>query len=359
MYQIKPSLTLNNIHKRKSEEDIIQYLFPSAKKNNSFSIRKEKLNSANITEFRGKLYIKDFGDPTQPKAETWYQWIARDKGWDCSTTEGFLKALNWANITFKLGLQEPTFQTNTQINKIIKPIIQEFNRERLPVKIEVSRTNWNKKYLAYWEQFGITLEQLKSKNISPIKYLWITNPNKENIQQFIDVSNRLTYIYPYYWDKATFMYKVYSPLEKQFKWLSNANSHVIENWRFIKEHRKNLIIQSSLKDIMVMEYFRDNYGIFKDYDFISPISEGIFFNGNWDLIKSKYNKILYYGNNDLGKETNPGLEYARKWSNLYNIPFIVNPDWCKASDISDYRRDNGELKTKQLLLEIEEKIQLL
>jgi hypothetical protein len=355
--RIKPSLCLKNIYKRISEDYIIAYLFPKAKKNNSFSIRKESLSSASIIEFKGKLYIKDFGDTNQPKAETWYQWVARNNGWDYSTTEGFLKALNWANLTFKLDLQEPTFYSKSTINKIIKPISQEYTRERLSVKIEVKRASWNKKYLAYWEQFGFNLENLKKEKIAPISHFWITNPNKDNIRKEIEVSNKLTYVYPYHRNKeGLFMYKLYSPLDERFKWLSNVDSHVVDGGECLNNPRKNLMIQTSKKDRMIIEKFRDNYSIFKDYDVISLIGEGIWLNGSWELIRKTYPKIIYYGNNDLGKEINPGLEYAKKWSNLYNIPFIINPDWTKASDISDYRRDNGEIKTKELLLLLEEKI---
>jgi hypothetical protein len=354
MFDIKPELNLANIYKKISEESIIYHIIPNIKKR-GFSIRNEKNASAHLREYRGKLYIKDFGDSTQNKSETWYQYIARLNGWNCNDREGFLKSLNWANEEFKLGLRmpfvDPTLNYNNNIISNINHESESHYESKNRVKLEIRICKWTKEHLDYWMMFGISISQLKEKNIFPIDYYWITNPSKNNRRIRIDCTKKLTFVYVYYEDEGVFMYKIYSPLD-EFKWISNVNCNVIENWRFIKIRKPNLIIQSSLKDIMVMEFFRDNYNIFKDYDIISPISEGIWFK-SWDLIRSNYNNIIYYGNNDWNKKDNPGLAYAKKWSELYSIPYIINPDWCKASDISDFRRDNGEIKTKELLIKLE------
>ena len=356
MFTVKPKLCLNNIYKQISEEQILKHLFPYAKKNTQFSIRSEKNKSASIIEYRGRLYIKDFGDSSQPKAETWYQYVARINGYSINTTQSFLLSLHWANSQFNLNLEKPYFHNLASTKKIVTiKEDKEFQRERLPVKIEVQRGKWTKKYLDYWKQFNLDNEWLNSKYIAPLNFFWVTNPNKDGIRYEIDCRSKITFCYYYGKENGVNMYKIYSPLEINFKWVSNVNSHIIENWRFLKTYRENVIIQSSLKDIGVMEYFRDVYGIFKEYDFISPISAGIWFNGNWEMLKNKYNKIIYYGNND-NTDNNPGLNYARKWSNQFNIPFIINPDNRNASDISDYRKANGEIKTKELLIEIEDRV---
>jgi len=362
MFEIKPNLCLNNIYKKISEEDIIRHLFPNIKLKSFFSLRNETNKSESIKEYRGKLYIKDFGDAYQNKAETWYQYIARINNWNTKTTEGFLLALNWANKEFNLNLEEPNLSYLNNFNykpdnstNYTKSLLYDSKNK---VIIEIKRRDWNKKDLDYWYQFGLTLEWLKGKNIAPISHLWLTNPNKDNIRKYIDISKKMSFVYPYYYEGDIFMYKIYSPLELNFKWLSNVNKNVIENWRFIVNRRKHLIIQSSLKDIGVMEYFRDNFNIFKDYDFIAPISEGIWFN-NWNIIRKEYKKIIYYGNNDWNKITNSGLNYARKWTIEYNIPNIINPNFCCASDISDYRKFQGEQKTKELLIQLEEYCELL
>lgn len=355
MYDVKLELNLANIYKKIDEISIINHLIPNIKKK-GFSIREEQQASAHLREYRGKLYIKDFGDSSQPKAETWYQYIARLHGWNCNTIEGYLKSLNWANKEFKLNLAEPiidpTFNYNKKSIHSIQSLQSSSYESKNRVKLEIKTCKWSKTHLDYWNMFGISISQLKKKNIFPIDYYWITNPNKDNKTIRIDCTNKITFAYVYYEEDEIFMYKIYSPLDS-YKWISNVNCNVIENWRFIKKPKPNLIIQSSLKDIMVMEFFRDNYNIFKTYDIISPISEGIWFN-KWDLLRSTYNDIIYYGNNDWNKKNNPGLSYARKWSLMYNLFFIVNPDWCKASDISDYRKFNGELKTKELLTKINE-----
>ncbi len=43
----------------------------------------------------------------------------------------------------------------------------------------------------------------------------------------------------------------------------------------------------------------------------------------------------------------------------YSIPFIINPYNACASDISDYRKHQGEEKTKIVLIELEEYTKML
>lgn len=355
MFEIKPKLNLENIYKKVSERAIIQYLIPNVDFVNSFSIRAEKAPSASISEYNGKLYIKDFGDPAQPRGEVWYQFLGRKEGFETESLEGYLKALQWANETFKLNLEDfNSLSSNINTYKTFKSSNTNFNKGVYKGKkrtiIEVKRSNWTKEDLNYWNQFGLNKEWLLSKHISPISHYWITNPNKDNIRKLFIVKNKLAFVYPY----GKGIFKIYMP-GSSYKWVSNCNSSIIENWRFIKERKPNLIIQSSLKDIGVMEVMRDRFNLFKSYDFIAPIAEGIWFK-DWDFIKSKYNQIIFYGNNDWDKEDNPGLNYAKKWSELYQIPFITNPDSAKASDISDFRRNNGEEKTIKLLKTLENEI---
>ena len=273
MFNVKKELNLQNIYLKISEEDILNQILPETKTGRFFSIRGEKNKSACISKYNGKLYIKDFGDPLQPKAETWYQYIGRQNNWNTNTIEGYLQVLNWANIKFNCNLEEPDFTSIDNSKKFLpsntKPIIYSTQEAKKDVKLEIKRRKWEQRDLDYWNQFGLTKEWLISKKIFPLECYWLTNPNTDNIRRKFNTSNKLTYVYPYYRKKVTktFMYKIYSPLETSFKWLSNIDSSVVENARFIKKPRENCIIQSSLKDVGVMEYFRDTYGIFRDYDF--------------------------------------------------------------------------------------------
>lgn len=362
MFNSKQELSLNNIYKKLSEETIISTIIPGAKKNTFFSIRNEKNTSASISEYNGKLYIKDFGDASQDKAETWYQLVARKNGWNIDTREGFLKSLNWANKQFNLNLQEPNMATvrnfKSEVGSNTHRLITPLKSSKLPVKIEVKRSTWTEDSLNFWNQFDISKNKLESKHVAKLDYFWLTNPNKDNIRRRFDCRSQLTFVYPYYRrNDGTFMYKLYSPYSK-YKWVANVNSSVIENWRFINPSKRkpNLIIQSAFKDIMMCEEYRDNFGVFEEYDFISPISEGIWFSDNWEIIKSKYKKIIYWGNNDWDKEDNPGLAYAKKWSKDFDIPYIINPDWTKASDITDYRKNNNTTLTLKLMEEIYDSI---
>jgi len=372
MFEIKPSLTISNIRKRISDFQIIQSIIPNASLNSNFKIRNESNSSASLMNNGNKIYIKDFGDPQQPKAETWYQYLCRTNGWG-DDTRGYFTALNWANQTFNLGLEEINTSNivNNFDNKYVKPVGYDIligSQSKLKTKIEVKRSrtngviNWKPADINYWKSFGLSIEKVESKHIDPLDYFWSTNPNKDNIKKMFDVRNILCYVYPYYRaEDDTFMYKIYMPFglnnNKHFKWVSNTDSSVIENLRFITKPNENLIIQSSLKDISVMEVYRDDYGLFTSYDFVSPIGEGIYFKENqFDKLKSQYKKIIYFGNNDYNKVNNPGLGYCKKWNELFNIPFTYLPDILKSSDISDCRRDNGHNVTFKVLEDLEQKI---
>lgn len=360
MFDTRKELSLENVYEKISEESIFTHLIPNANFKTNFSVRSKNGGSASITSYGGKLYFKDFKDTMQPKAETWIQYVCRREGLNADTKEGYLKALDWINSAFNLGLKplgdsvivEQKFKLNTNY---VKP---NYEKETIKTKIEVKRSNWTIKDLEYWNQFGITKEWLIRKRIAPISHYWITNPKKGNMRKLFEVGHKLAFVYPYGKNEnGVYIFKIYMP-GSDYKWVSNCGHDIIENWRFIKERKENLIIQSSFKDTIVMEIFRDDHLVLPNYDIIAPIAEGIWFR-DWNLIRSSYKKIVLYGNNDWDEKDNPGLAYARKWCKKYHIPFITNPDWARASDISDYRRDRGELRTLELLKDLETKINLL
>ena len=350
MFNVRKKLNLNNVYKIVSQFEIIQRIIPNASLTRHFAIRDENDCSTCITESRGNLYIKDFGDAGQVKGESWINYLIRINSWE-GDKKGFIQALDWVNNEFNLGLETANLGNSfKKASNNTKPKLSISTSYKKPVKLEIKSKPWTKAGLEYWFKFGITKEELESKNIVQLKCYWITNPNKSNTKVKIDCNNELCFAYSYYKDAdGIFMYKIYTPLSNKYKWLSNCKSYVVENSRFITTPRKNCMIQSSLKDIMVLEYFRNTYGVFKDYDFIAPIAEGIWFIEKWDIIRATYSNIVYYGNNDYNKKNNSGLNYARNWSLLYNIPFIINPYWAKSSDISDYRRDTSEEDTFKLL----------
>jgi len=230
----------------------------------------------------------------------------------------------------------------------------EIDRNSLSVKLEVKRQrelgkiHWTPADIKYWKQFGIPVSKLEEKRIAPLSAFWITNYNKEGIRIKFNVSEELAYVYPFFRDEfGHFMYKIYLPNgykgDKNFKWISNVNKKVVQNIENIPKKGKLLIIQSSYKDVCTMEVLNE------DLNVLSPNGEGIWFDEEvWNYLKTNWEYIVLFANNDPGKIPNPGLEFAKKHSLKYNIPFISTPD-NTTSDISDYYKVYGKDKTKQLI----------
>ena len=275
------------------------------------------------------LLVRDFGDPNQKKAESWYEYIARTK------YEGSIyKALKWANSTFKLNLGLYSFDNDFKFgsnNKIVKGI--DYSLPKKATIIKIKKRNWYKKDIDYWQQYGITLNRVKSKYISPISHFWINDT-------IINLSGKLAYAYPLGIHDNIFRYKIYQPFDEKFKWISNTHKNIIQNYNFIPDAGELLIIQSSFKDVLCMEEL--------GYYSIAPNSENIFINKDIFLkLQKNWNKIIFFANNDWNKLNNPGLAYAKQHQDKYNIDIIHTPDgW---SDISDYIKDNGLLEASNLI----------
>lgn len=268
----------------------------------------------------------------------------------------YIKGLDKIRIDYNLtDLVTASFNSNRTIKNIIpKQHKIEISTNSLSTKIEVKRAringkiNWKKQDIKYWNQFGITTKKLEEKGIMPLDAFWITNYNKGGNRNKFDITNELCYVYPFFRDDyGHFMYKIYLPLgykgNLNFKWISNVNKSVVQNFEFIKQKGDLLIIQSSYKDICCIEILNPKLNI------IAPNGEGIWFNNEvWQQLQKNWKNIILFANNDFEKDNNPGLTFARNHSLKYNIPFICTPD-NTASDISDYYKLYGEEKTKLFL----------
>jgi hypothetical protein len=337
---LKPSLTLTNVRSRLNEEDIFKRIFPNFKKiQHSFSVRKEKYPSCSIISYQGVLFFRDFGDPMQGKAETWYQYLERIKF--SIGIDGFKQALQWVNNEFDLGLDNEvtsSYYPNPNIN-----VVQATTESTRHTKIEVRRRPFNNDDKAYWKQFAIPLSKLEEKGIAALSTFWVTNFKKGGIKRQFDTRNTLSYVYPYYRGKhGEFMYKIYQPLNKQFKWVSNVDITVVQNYPFIPAKGGDLLIpQTSWKDIMVMEIM--------GYYSIAPNNEGEFFPITyWEKTASKWCNIINFANNDYSKNPNPGLVYAQRNKEKYGLGYIYIPSQHEVTDISDYVKKYGLGSAKRL-----------
>lgn len=365
---VKKNLTKENIEKALKDKgynefDVAKYYIPRFKRFNEHfksDIRSDDHNNSMICRIQnGKLMISDFGYQTGMSI---YDYLVLK--YNFHQRNGFYRVLNMIREDFKLdgilplkGEKSPNTTNPIAYNEEIK-------ESSLPVKIEVKRKRingeikWEKKDAEYWHSYGISLTKLEEKGIAPLEKFWITNFNKDGIRREYNVEKELCYVYPFYKNsKGNFMYKIYLPLgfkgNKDFKWISNVNKKVVQNYQCIDKTGELLIIQSSFKDTMLMEELMPGLNI------VAPNGEGMWFNETiWKDLSSRYTYKLLFANNDYPKNPNPGLEFARKHSLLYNIPFVCTPD-NTTSDISDYYKKYGKEETIKFLNQVFYNINLI
>jgi len=365
---LKKDLTKENIElelKRNgyNEYDLARYYISGFKKFNEHmksDLRDNDKNNSMICRVRGnKLCISDFGYRVGMDI---YGYLM-DKLYN-NSKDSFRLVLDTIRQDFRLDNILPLPKAKTSLREFPIKYNEEVVNSDLPVKIEVKRRkfegnlHWTYQDEEYWESFGISIKKLEEKGIAPLETFWITNYNKDGVRREYNLGYDLGFVYPFYRNsKGNFMYKLYLPLgfkgNKDFKWISNVNKKVVQNYQFLPKTGDLLILQSSFKDIMVMEE------LFPGLNIISFNGEGIWCeNFVWEELKNRFSKQVLFANNDYTKKNNPGLTMARKHCLKYNIPFVCTPDGT-TSDISDYYKKYGKEETIKFLNQVFYNINLI
>jgi len=124
---------------------------------------------------------------------------------------------------------------------------------------------FSKAELAYWSYRGINEAQLRRENIYPLKMLLADGKYKDT-----STPDNPKFIYYYYDEKGNVTgWKLYSPYDKDHKWLSQNTSTLPYESKPQGVHNQ-LLILSSKKDKMVFD------NLYFPYDTTNPIAEGIF-----------------------------------------------------------------------------------
>ncbi len=295
--------------------EIFRFYIPNFKKVGekfSSSFRKDTNPSCNITEYNGRLWFKDFGDPLQERAETCIQLITRLYGIDYQT----------ALVKIKSDL----------INKRYNPIKYESIKttKQSKSKIRIKRKEWTEDDNHYWKCYGINIDLLNKFDVIPISHFWIMKN-----ESILYKAENLAYSFDYYWHDGIFRRKIYQPLSKENKWYSTSDITVIQGWKMLPRKGKLLVITKSLKDVITLRTV--------GYYAIAPNTESSFIPESvFNKLKTRWNRIIIWYDND---ET--GLKKAEMFSERYDIPFITTDD--KEKDPSDYRKIYGEFKFLELL----------
>lgn len=293
--------------------------------------RNEKNPSCRVFDKRnsGVLWFKDFGNPMMPKAMTLVDFVMKHEGY--STRQ---ETINHIYKSFKIRLSNTKLASNITGKRDVV-----YSASQLVIRIK--KREWSKHDIRYWSSYHVPIEMLDRNNVVPISHIWLEKDGKTVFHTEF-AKTHLVYSYEYYWHEGIFRRKIYRPeLSNQHKWVTNTDYTVVQNVDNIPKGGDLLISQSSYKDCMVMEVL--------GYYSVAPNSEGVWYPSNyWEKINNRWDKIVIYGNNDWKKKDNPGLAYSRAHSEMYNIPYIINPD-NTTSDIAAYVKQHGKDEGRRLV----------
>jgi len=180
--------------------------------------------------------------------------------------------------------------------------------------IQAITRKFTQEELKYWQQYQITIEELRANNIHSIKEMYL-NKSRLSLQDL-----RFGYFYPNggWWK----LYQVNAP--KKSKWLSNVpidTAYGLEN--LDKDH--NTLICKSLKDFMVCKLI---------YPYVCHVqneSLSAFSLNTISYLKEHSKEVFYGGDSDI-----PGKNASYAITELFGFKHINPPDELLNEGIKDF-----------------------
>jgi len=198
-------------------------------------------------------------------------------------------------------------------------------------EIQVFKRKFNSTDLKFWLEFGINEKTLTKYEVSALsKYSLIEGTKRKD---FICKSSSSVYCYHY----GSYNYRLYSPFSKEYKWICNAGSEILQGWNQLPDKGDLLVITSSQKDVMLL----DGLG----YASIAPQSEHTIVPESIisNLIE-RFNRIFVLFDNDSA-----GITASKRYQR-YDFKCVFLPEGPK--DPSDYYKQFGKENTELILKKI-------
>lgn len=310
-------LTFDRVLKLANEEYMYSiYLgyYPEIKKMYKSPFNNEKSPSFNFYYKENKLKFKDYS----------------------SNNSGTIVDL--VMILYSLSYFEALIKLNNDLNgnsssisnRCNNRIFSKRNISSNTKKIQVVLKPYTQEDFDYWENYYLDINNLEYFNIKPCKEVWL--------------EDKLWYTYssknPCYRYLFNGKYKIYKPLDtKGFRWLNNCNNiDNIQGFEYLDYKSNILIITKSFKDVACLKQHL-NYESISFHGESHYIQEKII-----NYLKLKYKHIYFFYDNDI-----PGIRDAKKFSELYNIPYIYIPINYEVKDISDYIKNYGISSAKKIV----------
>lgn len=226
----------------------------------------------------------------------------------------YYKAIDIIAVDF--GLLKGVKSSN-RAAKIIKrkPLVKQ---ERV---IKIIAIPYNKFHLKFWSKYGVTEAELKENNIFAVDEMSINDWVVPKIE------NEIRFAYLIKKDGNSYL-KIYSPFNKDFKWVSSAPMEAIFGIEELPHMSKTLLICKSQKERVIAKK------LFSDVIAIQAENTGAITKEIVIQLGAQYDRIMYFGDNDA-----PGLKFCEYMSSIGAEAFHFPESFLtkhKVKDIADF-----------------------
>lgn len=220
-------------------------------------------------------------------------------------------------------------------NVVSKNLVNTITKKEAKIKkdFKIIYRQWNNNDKDFWTQFNIFYKTLNFFNVKPIIGFWILNKNQWNFFK----TDIVSYVY-----HIGSRIKIYQPYrdKKDYKFLGNVSKNSVQGYTQIDFNKLELIITSSLKDVMLLYEF--------NYQSIAPSSEStIISKFIIDFLLDNFQedvkiKLLY----DWDEA---GITLAKEHSLIYNADILIPKNYknllkLNIKDPSDYQKHYKNIK---------------
>lgn len=167
----------------------------------------------------------------------------------------------WGAIAFVMKLYNITFQEAiekiardfgiTQGSNQAEPVARIVKQKIAPKEdkiIEITTSGWNTANLQFWKDYHISQDELEKHKIFPVNKLFINGFQVKNDNNY----GRFAFLFQ---TPQKEYLKIYSPYEKEFKWISNCPLKIPFGHEDLEYKSDTLIITKSLKDMITCRKF--------------------------------------------------------------------------------------------------------
>lgn len=206
-------------------------------------------------------------------------------------------------------------------------------KESKSANIQVEVQAYTPEQLEWWAQYGINEKILKKFRVYSCKSVFL---NGDYFTGFT-LNNP---IFGYYRGKDTNgeeLWRIYFPMRREFRFLSNWKSFLLQGASQLPEEGDTLVITKSMKDVMTLY----SLGITA----IAPNSENLFLtDSQYEKLKKRFKRLVLFYDNDL-----PGIRNMQKIRKKCDVECMWIPRNYEAKDISDFHKKYGKEKTLELI----------